>query len=231
MSVRATRSSSVSAIAPAERGARRGAISDNGSPWLGRRGADRRRASRDPNVCGTARGPPSPGWTIGAVLVPRRPAVPVPARPPRGDTLAPMTTTDPARHLAARRHPQRARRRRLSGGRRPPDPLADPAPLRRADPIPPDARRARGAGASPGHRPPLAGGAGRRPTSSAAPSVRYTSIPLLADDPTPHSGLAGMYRHVLDARGPSSWRSSARSWSTTACPRSSAARRARTGRA
>ena len=31
--------------------------------------------------------------------------------------------------------------------------------------------------------------------------VRYTSIPLLADDPTPHSGLAGMYRHVLDARG------------------------------
>jgi protein-tyrosine phosphatase len=32
--------------------------------------------------------------------------------------------------------------------------------------------------------------------------VRYSSIPLLADDPTPHSGLAGMYRHVLDARGP-----------------------------
>ena len=32
-------------------------------------------------------------------------------------------------------------------------------------------------------------------------TVRYTSIPLLADDPTPHSGLAGMYRHVLDARG------------------------------
>lgn len=31
--------------------------------------------------------------------------------------------------------------------------------------------------------------------------VRYTSIPLLADDPTPHAGLAGMYRHVLDARG------------------------------
>lgn len=31
--------------------------------------------------------------------------------------------------------------------------------------------------------------------------IRYTSIPLLADDPTPHSGLAGMYRHVLDARG------------------------------
>jgi protein-tyrosine phosphatase len=30
--------------------------------------------------------------------------------------------------------------------------------------------------------------------------VRYTSIPLLADDPTPHAGLAGMYRHVLDAR-------------------------------
>jgi protein-tyrosine phosphatase len=32
-------------------------------------------------------------------------------------------------------------------------------------------------------------------------SIRYTSIPLLADDPTPHAGLAGMYRHVLDARG------------------------------
>ena len=31
--------------------------------------------------------------------------------------------------------------------------------------------------------------------------VHYRSIPLLADDPTPHSGLAGMYRHVLDARG------------------------------
>ena len=34
-----------------------------------------------------------------------------------------------------------------------------------------------------------------------SPSVRYTSIPLLADDPTPHAGLAGMYRDVLDARG------------------------------
>jgi len=32
-------------------------------------------------------------------------------------------------------------------------------------------------------------------------ALRYTSIPLLADDPTPHAGLAGMYRHVLDARG------------------------------
>jgi protein-tyrosine phosphatase len=31
--------------------------------------------------------------------------------------------------------------------------------------------------------------------------VRYTSIPLLADDPTPHAGLEGMYKHVLDARG------------------------------
>lgn len=31
--------------------------------------------------------------------------------------------------------------------------------------------------------------------------VHYRSIPLLADDPTPHAGLAGMYRHVLDARG------------------------------
>jgi protein-tyrosine phosphatase len=35
----------------------------------------------------------------------------------------------------------------------------------------------------------------------ASSTVRYTSIPLLADDPTPHAGLAGMYRHVLDARG------------------------------
>jgi protein-tyrosine phosphatase len=32
--------------------------------------------------------------------------------------------------------------------------------------------------------------------------IAYSSIPLLADDPTPHAGLAGMYRHVLDARGP-----------------------------
>ena len=30
--------------------------------------------------------------------------------------------------------------------------------------------------------------------------VRYTSIPLLKDDPTPHAGLAGMYLHVFDAR-------------------------------
>ncbi len=35
-----------------------------------------------------------------------------------------------------------------------------------------------------------------------SPVVRYTSVPLLADDPTPHAGLAGMYRHVLDARAP-----------------------------
>jgi protein-tyrosine phosphatase len=35
----------------------------------------------------------------------------------------------------------------------------------------------------------------------ASSTVRYTSIPLLADDPTPHAGLAGMYRHVLDVRG------------------------------
>ncbi len=33
-------------------------------------------------------------------------------------------------------------------------------------------------------------------------SVRYHSIPLLKDDPTPHAGLAGMYRHVFDRRGP-----------------------------
>ena len=31
-------------------------------------------------------------------------------------------------------------------------------------------------------------------------AVRYTPISLLADDPTPHAGLAGMYRHVLDVR-------------------------------
>lgn len=31
--------------------------------------------------------------------------------------------------------------------------------------------------------------------------VTYRSIPLLADDPTPHGGLAGTYRHMLDARG------------------------------
>jgi protein-tyrosine phosphatase len=31
-------------------------------------------------------------------------------------------------------------------------------------------------------------------------SIRYTSLPLLADDPTPHAGLAGMYRHVFDVR-------------------------------
>jgi protein-tyrosine phosphatase len=36
----------------------------------------------------------------------------------------------------------------------------------------------------------------------ASPDVRYTSVPLLADDPTPHAGLAGMYRHVFDARAP-----------------------------
>jgi protein-tyrosine phosphatase len=34
-----------------------------------------------------------------------------------------------------------------------------------------------------------------------SPTVRYRSVPLLADDPTPHLGLAGMYRHVFDARG------------------------------
>jgi protein-tyrosine phosphatase len=31
-------------------------------------------------------------------------------------------------------------------------------------------------------------------------TVRYTPISLLADDPTPHGGLAGMYRHVFDVR-------------------------------
>jgi protein-tyrosine phosphatase len=32
------------------------------------------------------------------------------------------------------------------------------------------------------------------------PDIRYTSIPLLADDPSPEFGLDGMYRHVLDER-------------------------------
>lgn len=31
-------------------------------------------------------------------------------------------------------------------------------------------------------------------------AVRYTSLPLLADDPTPHAGLTGMYRHAFDVR-------------------------------
>ena len=33
-------------------------------------------------------------------------------------------------------------------------------------------------------------------------SIRYTSLPLLEDDPTPHAGQAGMYRYVFDARAP-----------------------------
>lgn len=33
-----------------------------------------------------------------------------------------------------------------------------------------------------------------------SPAVRYTSIPLLRDDPTPHAGLQGMYLHVFDVR-------------------------------
>ena len=37
---------------------------------------------------------------------------------------------------------------------------------------------------------------------AADPLVRYRHIALLVDDPTPHSGLAGMYRHVLDERLP-----------------------------
>lgn len=35
---------------------------------------------------------------------------------------------------------------------------------------------------------------------SRSSELRYTSVPLLADDPTPHAGLAGMYLHVFDAR-------------------------------
>lgn len=34
------------------------------------------------------------------------------------------------------------------------------------------------------------------------PAVRYRHVALLLDDPTPHHGLAGMYRHVLDERLP-----------------------------
>jgi protein-tyrosine phosphatase len=34
------------------------------------------------------------------------------------------------------------------------------------------------------------------------PTVRYRSIPLLDDDPTPTVGLDGTYRHILDHRGP-----------------------------
>jgi len=33
-------------------------------------------------------------------------------------------------------------------------------------------------------------------------TVRYRSVPLLEDDPTPHAGLGGMYRHVFDHRAP-----------------------------
>lgn len=35
---------------------------------------------------------------------------------------------------------------------------------------------------------------------AASPDVAYHHVPLLADDPTPHLGLAGMYLHILDAR-------------------------------
>jgi len=37
---------------------------------------------------------------------------------------------------------------------------------------------------------------------SAGTDVTYLPVPLLADDPTPHAGLAGMYRHIFDARAP-----------------------------
>ena len=32
------------------------------------------------------------------------------------------------------------------------------------------------------------------------PGVRYRSLPLLQDDPTPHLGLGGVYLHIIDAR-------------------------------
>ncbi len=35
---------------------------------------------------------------------------------------------------------------------------------------------------------------------AASDRVAYRSVPLLADDPTPHLGLVGMYRHILDER-------------------------------
>ena len=36
----------------------------------------------------------------------------------------------------------------------------------------------------------------------ASDHVTYTNIPLLADDPTPEVGLAGLYRHIFDERAP-----------------------------
>ncbi len=36
----------------------------------------------------------------------------------------------------------------------------------------------------------------------ASDRLTYRSIPLLEDDPTPYAGLAGTYRHMLDARAP-----------------------------
>jgi len=36
----------------------------------------------------------------------------------------------------------------------------------------------------------------------ASDSVRYRSIPLLDDDPTPEVGIVGTYRHMFDSRGP-----------------------------
>lgn len=35
-----------------------------------------------------------------------------------------------------------------------------------------------------------------------SPTIRYRHLPLLADDPTPHVGLAGMYLHLFDVRSP-----------------------------
>ena len=40
------------------------------------------------------------------------------------------------------------------------------------------------------------------PRASAPGRLRYRSIPLLEDEPNPELGLAGIYRHMLDARGP-----------------------------
>jgi len=59
--------------------------------------------------------------------------------------------------------------------------------------------------------------------------IRYTSIPLLKDDPTPHAGLAGMYLHVFDARAPQLAAVARALLIDDGCPRTSAAPPERTG--
>ena len=123
-SVMATRSSSVSAIAPAERGARLGAMSDNGSPvWAVRRDG-RRRASGNPTVAasrhdGMARMGHA-GTTAGRRRRPARPA------DRERDTLGRDDDDRSRAPPRPRRHPQRSRRRRLPGGRRAAAPVGEP---------------------------------------------------------------------------------------------------------